>query len=601
MSKKAVIGIFLFSVAIFSTGFYLLSPHDHAQEQKVREALVEGDVRTADRLLGEIEKKHPHAPLALYRGYWAMERGDYATAEKYFRQAHLQQDSFEVYAAEMLSAYLQGHDPVLQTALVKAEQSGLESPLLLFYRGLGAYLKGDYQGALKSWEHFSWPPGNHITGPFSRAWLDVHVAHALICEKDYGQARSLLEEELHFAKGDKRELLALATCFLGLSYLDEARSVPPAERESFYKIARFYLSKGHFAESFRREKEIVTAAVIAEAKALFEAESSPAQPIALIRLLEEWKAEAAVEEMGNYLSYYLLSAPPETQKNLCRKIGDEFRKDPFLGILTEKLLLNLSESLKEGSIDHLADLWGCLEALSASSPLLAGQFAHLTATEILRTLHKDKDTLPKTRAFVKFWKGVVPEPAKRKELATHLYAQAELLWQQEGGEKKGTRLMDVAIDLVDEKTKNDMQRKIEHFLTALYIQAEESNMVRRLTLIYDACSHFKMGAKAFNSPTKVANYLADASYLFSVRNYSATQTHAEWVLKLDPKNQDALRLFGLSSYYLGEYRRALTALNRVQNLDVDSEKALALSQALAAQDQERHIAQIETDDPFGDE
>jgi len=119
--------------------------------------------------------------------------------------------------------------------------------------------------------------------------------------------------------------------------------------------------------------------------------------------------------------------------------------------------------------------------------------------------------------------------------------------------------------------------------------------------IFDAMDHFQINKQELATPGKLANHLADAEYLYHAHNYSLCKAHGMWVLKLDPENECAQRLVGLSSFHLGEYSRALCALKKLDNPDEDARKALMLSQVFASQEQEKHLCQIDNIDSFDED
>ena len=231
--------------------------------------------------------------------------------------------------------------------------------------------------------------------------------------------------------------------------------------------------------------------------------------------------------------------------------------------------------------------------------MLAKEIASLTSEEIFRTIKQDSQHLAHTRRYLSFWETLGRSNSERERLSRSLFAHAKVIWQQESQEKKAERLTDLALNLCINK--GGMENQITGFLTSLYNSAEESNLIGRLMQIFDAMDHFHINKQELATPGKMANHLADAEYLYHAHNYSLSKAHALWVLKLDPQNEPAQRLVGLSSFHLGEYTRALCSLEKLDNPDEDAQKALMLSQVFASQEQERHLVQIDTLDSFDEE
>jgi hypothetical protein len=196
--------------------------------------------------------------------------------------------------------------------------------------------------------------------------------------------------------------------------------------------------------------------------------------------------------------------------------------------------------------------------------------------------------LTRTRNFMAFWEKLGRSEIERERMARDLLSHAKLFWYNEKQEKKGKRLMEIALKI----TNHDplIAQEIENFLSTLYAQAENSNMIRRLTLIYEAMEHFDINCQGLVSKATVANHLADAQYLFEARNFLAARRHAYWVLKLEPHNQGARRLAGLTSFHLRDYGKAICHLQLLTEADQESEEALTLSQVFSLfLFQEKHL------------
>ncbi len=256
----------------------------------------------------------------------------------------------------------------------------------------------------------------------------------------------------------------------------------------------------------------------------------------------------------------------------------------------------MKQKLREGEVKNLFNHWMIVETLSLTTEGVLDQMATFMQEKIFDTIKHDGKLLFHTRQCIAFWEKLGRDPQEKLLLATDLLSQAKLLWKTEGKEKKGQQLMELVISL--SKSDRSLLDEIEAFLLDLYAQAEDCYLIERLTLIYEAMEHFHITKQESLYPSKLANYLADAQYLYYAHNYARAKIHAAWILKLDPKNNQALRLVGLSSFHLGEYKEAISFLHMLSEPDPYVSKALMISQIFSTHEPTKHLAQIDSTNSF---
>ncbi|MCH9626709.1 MAG: hypothetical protein S4CHLAM2_03370 [Chlamydiales bacterium] len=611
MSKRVIIILVVF-IGCATGSYYLFKPNPIAQTDQALSALQENNVAAAQEALKTLSAQPMAYPLTLYKGYLEQARGRYLESDLYFHsllknppKKLREAVKLEALLAQASNAFFQQRDQDISPLVDSAQLLAPHNPFVFFFKGLNNYLRADYGEALKAWSAFNPTEPTEGTGwmatvverLFPLTWRQLHVAHCLTEEGDLLSGREILEKESH--QMDSQELTNLATLFLGLTYLKEADHIPIDQRGSYYKLARFYFERSGTKELHQRERKLITPHVQKEAEGLLLTSLDDEKAkwgFDFVHTLLEWKANTAVESIAEELAYKMLSQKGEEDVKLCQSIRQEFLGSPFHVLLTQKLLDAMAHGLKRGETEDLHEVWSMVETLSPSPTLLAKQIASLTSEEIFRTVKRDNNSLLHTRRYLAFWEKLGRSTQERESLAQELFLHAQLFWQQEHQEKKGERLMDIAQKLCSNKVR--MDRQIGEYLGNLYTKAENSNMIGRLMLIFDAMDRFQINKQELANPSKMANHLADAEYLYDAHNYSLSKAHAMWVLKLDPDNESAQRLVGLSSFHLGEYSRALCALKTLDNPDEDARKALMLSQVFASQEQEKHLCQIDNIDSF---
>ncbi|MCC5832390.1 MAG: DUF1347 family protein [Chlamydiales bacterium] len=615
MKKRAIIILMLF-FGCAAGSYFLFKPNPKSKTDQALSSLKENDFTAAEEVLQALSTQPMTLPLALYKGYLEQARGRYLESDLYFNSLQknpsknlTDEAAVEVILARAANAFFQRHDSDLYLLIETARSLAPHDPYVFFFYGLGNYLRADYKEALRAWNAFvpieeegqgtGWM-GAMVDKLFPLSWRQLHIAHCLTEEGDLHLGREILEKES--CQIGNQELNQLATLFLGLTYLKEARHFPLDQRGSYYKLARFYFERSGRAEAFDKERKLITHDVEEEALSLILAdldEEKRKWGLDFIHTLIEWKADPAIEAAAEKVAEKLLRQKGDEEIALCRLIRQEFLGTPFHVRLTQKLLDAMAYDLKRGETEDLYEIWAMIETLSPSPKLLTKQIASLTSDEIFRTIKRDTKNLTYTRRYLEFWQRLGRSSQEREQLARDLMTHAKVFWQQESQEKKGERLMDLALQLAVSKTQ--MESQISAFLTGLYSMAEESNLIGRLMLIFDALDHFQINKQELANPSKLANHLADAEYLYHANNYSLSKAHAMWVLKLDPKNERAQRLVGLSSFHLGDYSQALTALKELGNPDEDARKALMLSQVFASQEQEKHLCQNDAIDSFDED
>lgn len=591
--------------------FFLLKPNQARQAEKALGYLKQNKYEACETLLNSLaSSKVPVS--AMYMGFLEQMQEKFDMSDAYFNRA-LQHHELakkneyagSIYFAKASNAYFENRD---QEAIALIE-SGLQYLNHPYFAGLAAYLQQNYSKALKLWRLFQTESLNGSMWLsfaneklFPPALKQIHFAHSLIEEGDLAGARELLEKSAHQTIAENVPLHHLANLFLGLTYLKEANQISYEQQGSMYELSRFYFQRVQIDPKFFREKFCVTSELERETLnllAMTPSHLSLKWGFDCIRTLLDWNATASIEQIIENLAYKILRHENDAYSGaLCEAIRKEFLGSSFHVLLTQKLLSSVAQGIKDGQPEELFRKWALVETLSSNAKVDAKQIATLTFEEILNSIKRDDKMLSKTTSYLAFWETLERSPEEKELMAKELLVQAKLFWQNEKQEKKGEGLMAIALRLSNGNS--EIQKEIDHFLTHLYINAEESNLIRRLSLIHDAMHTFHIKPQELASKSKIANHLADAEFLYTSRNYPAAKAHATWVLKLDPENEKATRLLGLCSFHMGEYTKALNYLNRLQNWDDYAKKAWMLSQVFATQAQEKHICQIDLYNSFSE-
>ncbi len=604
MRKKIFVLLSLF-VMILCAAFFLLKSDPKKQASKALAQLRDKNYSEAELLIDSLPSR---VDIALYKGYLEQVKGRLDLAERFLASAWSEAKKngspnevvAEIALARASNAYFTGNDERCIECIQVARELAYEGPGMPFFDGLEHYLRQSYEEAVPLWSGYlpadldDWLVAS-VEVLFPKSWQNLHLAHALLEEGDILRGRELLEKESRLADIHSEHLPPI-NLFLGYSYLKESRKVACVDRSSFYRLAHFYFERSHLQKLFDREKNRIATHVESEAATLLltDREDKREEGLGFVHILQGWECGMATHRLSALLVENILNHRDRNNFYLCQAVRQQFQGSLFLNLLSDKMLSSLAQELKVGETENLFYLWELLEQLSLAPKQAAKEIATLAAAEIFETIKGDDPALTKTCHFMAFWEKLGRSDLERERMARDLLIHAKLFWNNERQEKKGERLMEIALKI----TNHDPQiaQEIESFLSTLYVQAENSNMIRRLTLIYEAMEHFEINRQGLISKTTIANHLADAEYLFEARNYLAARRHANWVLKLEPDNQGARRLAGLSSFHLRDYSKAICHLQLLVGADEESDKALALSLAFASPIQHHLCKSLQLDE-----
>lgn len=611
LTKRLITSIFILTGCLGA--YFLLHSNFDARIEMVLTHAKKNDFVSAEETLNKLKVSKSSPPLATYRGFIAQMRGRFEQSDSYFQIAykealplHNEELLLKITLAQAMNAYRRNLDNDFFSYL-KSAQGRVHNPSLLpFLEGVVDYLEGHYQKVIRSWTNFSlgdlhgdeWL-STAFEKLFPNSWQQLHLAHCFIEMGEIAKGREILEKESRYLQSQNSECKPLAMLFLGFSYLKEANQIPFEQRGSYYKLSRFYFEQAQCGDLFHREKEKIIAHVEKEAAFLLAIDLSEEQDkwvFDYIHTLEDWKATESLERLTTQLARKILLQKNPTEYSICYALRKEFFGAAFHSSLEKQILSEIGNLFMEEDSENLFNLWANIEPLGSSAALTAKSIASVVIDKIFQVIVHDSSNLESICHFIDFWETLNPTSSERERLAHELLFHSKLIWQKTGEEKNAGQLMCIAFTLA--KDNDSIHKEIDSFLTELYVQAENTNMVHRLTCIYDAMKHFHICKNDQISPSKIANHLADAEYLFQSQNYANAKLHATWILKLAPTNERALRLYGLSSFHLGEYGKAVVALQNLSHLDEQVSHALTLSQVYANQTQDEHLAKMDGSDSF---
>lgn len=534
--------------------------------------------------LAKINEKRMKYPYAMYQAYLAIGEKEFLQARCYLDKA-ITFSSGKNLLLEMelnlcnLLCNLANHDlEGMKRSLESFSPSAYDHLLFRFAQGIVAYENGAYIESVKAWEKIHYfllqqeltPWGTiALEQLYSQDNFELNLASSLIEVENYFAAREILEQLLREKNAFNSQQSALF--LLGYSYLKESQILC---NEHSLKLAAFYFDKVHFEQlSEQRQKQILAYLEEVALRALDERVLSSEKLTYLLFPLEHWKQEKTIHKIEALLAARLEKTEDvEFFKNF-QKISPPI----FFEKLQEHLFAKLQLSLEKAS-PSFTPLWNMLAYNQAATT----KIHELLFAEMIHKLEplicSDTEDLQLFQSQIKMLEQRQISKEQLNLFSNPLFALSTKLWMMSQEEKKATLLMQLAYRLSSNKT--IMKTKIEKFLLPLFDRAQEANLVERLSKIFDALTVFHITPKCIDHPTTIANHLEDANYRFYSQHFVEAKALCGWILKLEPNNQAALKILGLSCYFLGEFEEACFVLNQLQLQDELTEKARILSEVL---------------------
>lgn len=623
MKKKVLLSIALLTCARLSWGIISFIRADQKKLLAARTFLINGSYEQCNEQLSSLNSKKLDLPLALYQGYLFLMQEEFVEAKRLFEeskkeQQHLPLLQIEATLASALCSYCQGAFDEVLTSLLDGSEQSQKNPWFKLMRGFLAFKEGAYKSVLSLWNDLDYYSIEEET--LASTWgiycikaflkqedFELQLARALIEENDFILARELLERTKQNATLSYTN--SLISMYLGYSYLKEAEQrtidtltsplsfIESIEQKiessidkqlSYYKLAAFYFERTSISSLEKAHKELIISKLSQKAEEFIQQNVFAAEAlIYLITPLQKWQCTEELNHLAELIAtkLTLLSAPHE--QAITSIIKSHFENSLFHHMVTEKLTEIIIEEISKGRIDLFSKEIEIRNSLVANSFYFQQKCINHVFSHLDYAILQDDERLEQLHIYLKLLDNLGEIHNKLPHLTVKLLEQAKVLWQEDGQEIKATKLMQLALNLSPDK--GGTKENIEHYLSTLFDQAEASNLIERLNYIYDALIAFKINTKSSIDPSILANHLADAHYRFQTREFLYSKVLSSWVLKLDPHNQEALRLLGLNYYHLGNYQEAITVLQKLFFLDEYTHKALVISEVLSSHDQDHLI------------
>lgn len=621
MKKKRLL-LLLFFACVSGWGVTSFLTSSAKKIEKAKFYIQEGAYEKCIDILASLHKKKMTLPLSLYEGYVALLQGDYSDARHSFAEAKNVKSKVPSLQLELsIANAMCNFCEEKEINVPEVEERQKANPWFKLVKGLSAFQQEQYQETILAWSDIDY--NNIETESIASSWLafcmgqilsledfELRLARAFIEEKNFTLARERLERVKQLTHSSSTQ--SLASLYLGYSYLKEAeerkgQNPPPFtysledrdhylqidQQLSYYKLACFYFERSSLAPLSADQKSVIIDALKKRAEAVLLEEPFLAESFFYIILpLQRWQAVTDLKYLAEIAIDQLSIFSDEQAQPIAMQLHLYLKDSLFHHMMAEYLTDVMIKEMSKGNIEKFTRQYALMKALLPNNMYFQQKCANHIVTHLERAILQDDERLQKVNFYLRCLENL---EQKIPYLSLKLLEQAKVLWQEKGQELKATNLMQLAFNLSHDK--GATREAIESYLSTLFEQAEASNLVERLSYIYDALASFHIKVKSLLNPSVLANHLADAHYHFQVGEFSSSKVLSSWVLKLDPQNQEALRLLGLNYYHLGNYQEAIAILQRLFFLDADSHKALILSEVFSTPEQ-NHLVQSEEEYSF---
>lgn len=577
------LAVFAFLFFTFDTDYQLNSALDFFLKEE-----YEKSAEVLSHLEGELRPSE----MALYRAY--LMRGE-GLIEESNQQLQLALSGakrlsdpkilLEIHLNRAFNHFLLLDDESFVEALDDARTVDPQQSMTKFFAGLEAYLKEDFEKALKLWA--TEPSVNYMsvwmqeafTKTFTPSWRVLHIAHCTIEQGKYLTGRKPLEKIHQDLVGEERFESAF---LIGLSYAKEAETKPLVAAMPYYQVAQSYFEEVPVHhEKFARERVRMTRQLRDAAKIFIDQQNLESMGF-FVNILESWEAKEELEDLSKEIMDLLNTEIDKENWSLVEDLAtllNRLLKDGEVRQSLSKRFHNLIEDiLLNGELSKLSKYWQVSLLLSENPTQLIEDTSGEIAKKILKSIEQDGKQLDQANLYVSYWNTIERDSQKRFLFAKQLVLIAGEMWTHKGSEAKAIALMKLAESLPYISERQHIHEVIATELQNIYTLAAQADDIERLTLLVDTARHFHMDNFGKAEKTEVANQLEDASYLMKMGRYLEAQKRLVWILKVNAEHQQARRLLGLAFYQQGKYLDALKTLNPLMNKDRDIKEVIAICQ-----------------------
>lgn len=478
----------------------------------------------------------------------------------------------DAYAILAVLAYCNQNQPSLAIEHFKALSSKTPRPVLYLLKGLIFLAQNDpsqalsYLSQIQSFDldtdnpYLAWLPSYA-----SRSFLFKQQAVCSYAIDDFEKATALLNQQITESIEPSEDCLELKT----LSLLRQTESLILLDREPLYQQVIPLLKTV--------KKSCLAVEIHKHALQLWENQTLPHILTPFLEFIFDLYDSNRVINFTKQLFTFSLSVTHYWVSQF------QNQNSCFIPHMIHYLDQEMKEAIVQCDFTTYAKSLQLFFTLCQNSEELLKSGETIFRSHLLRQIAFDDSSLTQTRQLLHVCSNFLSFEHKKEELSSTLFYQGSLFWQKAGGESKGTALIQLGSEITAHQ--KAYLKQAELFFKDLFAASERSNTLDRLSLIYDACFTLEIPLSISVCPDKIAHLIADAQYYFSQFDYIEAKNYSGWILKMLPSHQEALKMYGLSCYYLGQSHEAISSLAKIQHPDTQVMKTLMMTKSLPNQEE----------------
>ncbi|WP_201456487.1 DUF1347 family protein [Chlamydia sp. 17-3921] len=602
MFRYILFSVFFLSCFFSGGGLYYLC-HSKSSLEKKNSGAVHIDYCEGEETLLHYLSSSQQLQALCFQGFSLQKQKRFDLADQIFTKIANKVEgksiSFqeELFCGRIINSFFLDDVNSMNVLLNLLEQNLPNTAYLPFFKALCAYKQKNFSKVL---EFFSdWRKQESLaTSPwlnvnlrtlFSDFFLDHIIAHSFIEIGRFPEGREILhqiiekllkrEREWNTRTYDYTMLLLSRSYFLELN-LSKSEHIFP----DYYDMILFYLKKIHVLEccpytQLLPEEELISILM----KHLFTLPKTCRA--SSVQLLEFWlrfypqpKLKLAIQPLVD-----------DFLENLDNAVWfcKELTTSSNLNSLKQELVFSLSSWLSmKSKLIQTFEAKQCLSLLQILEPNISiSEKLSLSSSTIQDILSQEDEQFSKLRNYLDLWESIQSYDIGRQRLVRLLVKGATDLWKEGGKDEKSLSLLHLILKFTNYDI--ECENMVFLFIKQAYKQALDFHSISRLLKLDNFITETGISSVHVGEE-EIANFFADAEYLYSHGEYTRSSLYCLWLSKIAPSSS-VYRLLGLclveDKHYLEAWNcfQTLSPQERVCNSKV--QKALALCQKHLSKDQ----------------
>lgn len=572
-----------------------------ADNAKITDLWVDGKKERVESFLHRLPPNQQRQSLLCYQGFLLQKQRNMTQSDKIFARLYdeVEHSQFlfkeEVIGGRILNAFFLEDIERMRELIGTLRQQFTKSSSLSLFEFLLNYKQKQFSQALESlsiWkERLKGSETSlldvNIQLLFSDFFLENIEAYCLIELGEFSEGRAILNciiEKLLKRECDwNSDTYDNAVLMLSRSYfLELQQSSSPKIYPDYYEMILFYKKKVHTVDQRSYEKYIPQEELFSMLMDHIFIVPESRLP-SLLQIIKNWERfyfdpnfDLVIKPLvDRFFSY------PERVTNICRSIAfvglDPLKKrliDTFGAILSEKVK-QVQTSKAQQTLSLLkrldSDMW-VSEKLIISPEALQDIISH------------DDDNYTSLRKYLNLWEEIQSYDIDKQQLVKYLIIGAKQLWKLGTCDDKALNLLRVILQF----TNYDIESEniVFRFVKQVHKQLLSGHSISRLLKLEDFIADIGISPIAV-CEEDIANFIADAEFLYSQGKYKKCYLYSLWLTKISPSPL-TYRLLGLCLLEKKCYSEALDCLQSLplhdRTYDPKVQKALALCQKHLSKD-----------------